>query len=307
MESGKVSAERARMGLSRVADFSEEGGSRRHEGYFRTHSLTARDMRHLAGESRREMRDFLDRILCGPKAALGLEELRRIGGLEFFDHVHPIVGFGGGSQGHKDLWEHTKKVVEQCVPRPVVRWAALFHDVGKVRTFERRDGKVSFHGHEALGARMFRAFSMGSRIFEREEQDRVHDLVLFLGRVESFEGEWTDSAVRRLMTDLGDRLEDVLALSSADITTGRDHKRQAILRSIADLTSRIADVRKEAEMPRLPKGLGDALFEQLGIPKSRELGDVMKGLEARLRAGELDPRTDVQGYVDIVRKERGED
>jgi poly(A) polymerase len=300
-----VPAERGIMALERCADFSEGSERPRNSVYFGMNKMSPGDMKVCVQDRCREARGLLDRILCGPKAALGLEELRLIGGLDLFEYVHPIVGFGGGSQGHKDLWDHTKRVVEQAVPKPEVRWAALFHDVGKPRTIARNGGKIGFHGHELLGARMFTNFSGWSRIFSDQEASRVHDIILFLGRVEAFEGEWTDSAVRRLMRDLGDRLEDVMSLSAADITTGRDSKRAAILRSIAGLGARIAALRAEEAMPRLPKGLGAVLAHELGIPRSRDMGVLMERLEKRLRSGEIAPWTDVYGYVDIVRKERG--
>ncbi len=298
-------AERGIMALERCADVSEGSERPRNSTYFERNRMSSGDMMVCVQDRREEARPLLDRMLCGPRAALGLEELRRVGGLDVFEHVEPIVGFGGGTQGHKDLWDHTKKVVEQAVPKTEVRWAALFHDVGKVRTIGRHDGKIGFHGHEVLGARMFSGFARSGFLFSAEEESRIHDIILYLGRVESFEGEWTDSAVRRLMADLGDRLEDVMSLSSADITTGRDSKRQAVLRSIAELGARIASVRAEDALPRLPKGLGDALCERLGIPRSRELGTLMKGLESRLRSGSIPPETSMDGYVEIVRKERG--
>lgn len=297
--------ERGIMALERCADFSEGSERPRCYEFFRQNKLGANDMKICLQDRCKEARVLLDRLLCGPKAALGLEELRRVGGLGVFEYVEPIVGFGGGSQGHKDLWEHTKKVVEQAVPRTAVRWAALFHDVGKPRTIARHEGKIGFHGHEVLGSKMFKAFFLGNSLFSGEEGQRIHDIILHLGRVESFEGEWTDSAVRRLMTDLGDRLEDVMSLSMADITTGRDSKRQAILRSISELGIRMAAVKAEDSLPRLPKGLGDALCDRLGLPRSRELGALMSDLESRLRSGSIPLDTSLDEYVEIVRKERG--
>src|SRR5690606_11028569 len=74
---------------------------------------------------------------------------------QLYPEVAAMVGVGGGGSGHKDLWWHTKCVVGQAAPIRAVRWAALFHDVGKVDTFSRASGKVTFHGHELLSARLF--------------------------------------------------------------------------------------------------------------------------------------------------------
>ncbi len=292
----RIGAERALAALRRASDIAE---GRRPRGAW---VLSPGDLPSLVAEDPRGTRDLLDAALCGRHPDLALEELKNLAALTFFPYVDRLPGFGGGAQGHKDLWDHTKKVVAQSEPRPVIRWAALYHDVGKVRTFSREGGKVSFHGHEGLGSRMFLDFSKKSGIFSGEEAARISDVILFLGRVEAFEGEWTDSAVRRLMVDLGDRLEDVVSLSSADITTGRDDKRRAILRSIERLRERVAEIRREAAAPRLPKGLGIALVEQLGFPQDKTLREAVLRLESMLRAGDIPPGSTVDDVVRIARE-----
>jgi poly(A) polymerase len=299
-ETGKrdadISSERAKAALRSAISVS------RGLGTTRAQTLSPEDMRVMVREDPRQTRAELDEILCGSHPDLALEEMRRLNAVGFLEYVHPMFGFGGGSQGHKDLWEHTKKVVLQSEPRPVIRWSALFHDVGKVRTFAREGSKVSFHGHESLGSRMFLQFASKSLMFSGEEAARISDVILFLGRVEAFEGEWTDSAVRRLMVDVGDRLEDVIALSSADITTGRDSKRQAILRSIGRLVERVEEIRKEASTPRLPKGLGTALVERLGFPQDRSLREAMLRLESMLKTGEIRAGSTVDDIVMMARE-----
>jgi len=294
-----IQAERARAALRRASDLSCD---RRPRGAWVLHPG---DMESLVREDPRGARELLDAVLCGRRPDVALEELRNLAAISFFKHVDRMIGFGGGSQGHKDLWDHTKKVVAQSEARPVIRWSALYHDVGKVRTFSREGGKVSFHGHEGLGSRMFLDFAKSSRLFAGEETARISDVILFLGRVEAFEGEWTDSAVRRLMTDLGDRLEDVMSLSSADITTGRDSKRQAILASLGRLRERVDAIRAEAAAPRLPKGLGLAVSAALGIPPSKELKAAMDKLEAMIRAGEIPRNAGVDDIVAVAKERLG--
>lgn len=263
--------------------------------------LTTGDLHALADYSPSEVRVLMDKVLCGPRVDLALEELRHHNALHFL-HLEGLPGFGGGAQGHKDLWEHVKKVVAQSDSRPLLRWAALYHDVGKIKTISREGEKVSFHGHEAVSTRLFKAFADSSRLFRASEEQRITDVIFNLGRVESFEGQWTDSAVRRLMTELGDCLEDVIALSSADITTGRDDKRRRILDSIETLKSRIEDVRAADSAPRLPKGLGIVLSDELGIPRDRSLKAVMDELETMLRSGEIPKTAVIADYVRIARE-----
>src|SRR5690606_20284033 len=103
-----------------------------------------------------------------------------------------------GGRRHKDVWEHTKAVVRQSVPRPAVRWAAVLHDIGKVPT--RRfvgPGKVTFHGHAEEGARMFRRGPARRIAFPPALAAEVEALILHHLRAGHYEPSWTDAAVRR--------------------------------------------------------------------------------------------------------------
>lgn len=216
--------------------------------------------------------------------------------------IQAMVGFGGEDTGMKDLWAHTKQVVLQTIhsPREHLRWAALFHDVGKVPTFSRATGKIAFHGHEALGARLF---DRAARRIGMADDDRkaVHFLIAHLGLVEAYEREWTDSAVRRLHRDVGDRLEDLLNLSRSDITTKHDFKRKAHHDRINELSERARKLAELDAIPQaLPKGLGTAIVAALGIAEGPELGRIMKRLKADVEAGKLPRNADIQVYLDAL-------
>lgn len=241
-------------------------------------------------------REALDRLLTDRDADLHLEALQLAGVIEqLFPSVQALVGFGGGSSGHKDLWPHTKQVVRQTDPEPLLRWMALFHDVGKPAAFSRQSGKVAFHGHEVISARLFRADATKSGLFGRDEIDQIEFVIENLGHVESYEFEWTDSAVRRVIALLGDRLDDVLAVGRADCTTGQQNMKNRHTRLTSDLQRRIDEQIAMAATPQaLPKGLGDAIMVKLGYagrPLSRDEGLEMKrimgSLKAKVEAGEL--------------------
>ena len=106
-------------------------------------------------------------------------------------------GFGDGEWRHKDVWKHTKQVVHQSVPRTEVRWAALLHDIGKIRT--RRilpNGEVHFHGHAEVGASMFDRMQRRTKLFVGDDtlRVRVRELILHHLRASQYDGDWTDSA-----------------------------------------------------------------------------------------------------------------
>ena len=104
-----------------------------------------------------DLRRSLDPLMLAPHADQGLDALLVSGVLEsLLPEVKGMVGFGDGEWRHKDVWKHTKQVVTQALPRLEVRWAALFHDIGKVRTRSvGPKGEVHFFGHAEVGARMF--------------------------------------------------------------------------------------------------------------------------------------------------------
>lgn len=239
----------------------------------------------------------LDRALMAKDPGDRLQELVDAG--RMIPEIQAIVGFGGN--GHKDLWKHTKKVVTQAVPRRAVRWGALFHDVGKPVCF-RHEGKVSFHGHEAVSANIF---SKAARRLGMKKHLRSHVqfIILHLGQVEGYLPTWTDSAVRRLGVLLGDHLEDVIALSRADITTANSKRRERLHRQLKELHDRVLAIRAEDAKPApLPKGLGEALSAALGIPPSQALGDVMKQLREAVEAGELPVQGPFEVYIEAARR-----
>ena len=189
----------------------------------------------------------------------------------------------------------------QAVPRPQVRWAALLHDIGKVktRTFT-DDGKVHFHRHSEVGARMFDDISRRFR-FERETSRTLRFLILHHLRPNQYVESWTDSAVRRFEREMGSYLPDLVDLSRADITSRRPGKRQQGLGNLDALAGRIEGVRAaDAVQPPLPGGIGDAIMARFRLPPSRLIGDLKRALEAEIVAGSLEPYMESSYYLPHV-------
>lgn len=257
----------------------------------------AQDFHRLTSE---QMRTYVDALLCGRFADEGLQALLDIGFLEMWlPEVSAMVGFGDGEWRHKDVWKHTKQVVKQAVPRLSVRWGALLHDIGKIKTrsVDAR-GEVHFIGHSEVGARMFRK-KVGARLgLEGELFDRVHFLILQHLRPGQYDGSWTDSAVRRFARDMGDGLRDLLDLGRADITTKRPEKRKRGLRHISALAARIRKLEEEdAKVPPLPKGIGTAIIESFQIPPSKRVAKIKEQLEADVVAGAVAANLSIDDYV----------
>jgi poly(A) polymerase len=265
--------------------------------------------RSIAKVDPRAVRSRLDRIVMGADPELGLDALLACGGLDaLFPEVHAMVGFGDGEWRHKDVWKHTKQVVRQAAPRLEVRWAALFHDIGKVKTRSiSPEGKVHFLGHAEVGTRMFEKIDRRVPLFAVEPglKETVHFLILHHLRANQYEPTWTDSAVRRFARELGAHLEDLLCLARADITTKRPEKRRRGLGQIEELAERIRKLAEEdARVPALPSGLGNAIVSAFGLPPSPKIGEVKRILESAVAEGEIAPQQSVEAYVAFVQAHR---
>ena len=204
---------------------------------------------------------------------------------------------------HKDVWEHTKQVVWQSVPKPAVRWAALLHDIGKVPTrVMLPDGRVTFHRHAEVGARMFDPIA--KRLgFDRTLRQRVRFLILQHLRANAYEPSWTDAAVRRFDHEMGDGLEELLDLSRADVTSRRPGRRQEAVANIHALKERILAIRElDARVPPLPPGLGNAIMEAFALPPSKRIGDIRMICQDAIERGELEERREAGYYIEYLRK-----
>jgi poly(A) polymerase len=255
-----------------------------------------------------EIRSRLDAILMARHADVGLQLLLDVGCIPaLLPELSKMVGFGDG-ETHKDVWRHTKQVVIQCVPRLAVRWAALMHDIGKPRTHSvAADGTVHFFHHAEEGARMFERLERRLGLFaaDPEVSEEIRFLILHHQRAHQYEEDWTDSAVRRFARDIGPSLDDLMALSRADMTTKRREKRRRFLFQLKDLQDRIAALAAEDAKPApLPKGLGDELMRAFELPPSRLIGELRRALEALVEAGELAPGQSSDVYIEFVRSQR---
>ncbi|MFH8367961.1 CCA tRNA nucleotidyltransferase [Streptomyces sp. NPDC018031] len=198
---------------------------------------------------------------------------------------------------HKDVYEHTLIVLEQAIgledegPDLVLRLAALLHDIGKPKTrrFE-KDGRVSFHHHEVVGAKMTK-FRMTKLKYSNELVKDVSRLVELHLRFHGYgTGEWTDSAVRRYVRDAGPLLERLHKLTRSDCTTRNKRKANALARAYDGLEERIARLQEQEELDAIRPDLdGNEIMEILGLGPGPEVGKAYKHLlELRLEHGPME-------------------
>jgi poly(A) polymerase len=265
------------------------------------------EYRQAAQHHRAELRELVDQVVMTEDADRGLSALLECGALEaLLPAVVRMVGFSDSEWRHKDVWKHTKQVVRQAVPRLAVRWAAVLHDIGKVKTRSiGGGGQVHFFGHAEVGARMFDKMERRTALFadDPELKASVRFLVLHHLRASQYRTSWTDSAVRRFAREMGCHMDDLLCLSRADITTKRPERKRRGLRQINELQSRVSELAAlDAHKPPLPKGVGGSIMEAFGLPPSKRIGDIKRNLEQAVAAGQIDAHQEAEIYVDFLRQ-----
>jgi poly(A) polymerase len=251
-----------------------------------------------------KLRAALQTVILSRELGAGLQWMHESGVLAVvLPELEATVDFSQeAGRRHKDVWEHTKQVVVQATPHPVVRWAALLHDIGKVPTrVMLPDGRVTFHRHAEVGARMWDP--IGRRLgFDKTERRDIRFLVLHHLRANAYEPGWTDAAVRRFDKEMGEHLDPLLELSCADVTSRRPGRRQEAVANIQALKDRILAIRDlDARVPPLPAGLGNAIMETFNLPPSKRIGDLRKLCEEAIDRGELEERRDAAYYIEFLR------
>ncbi|MDT0320103.1 CCA tRNA nucleotidyltransferase [Streptomyces millisiae] len=197
---------------------------------------------------------------------------------------------------HKDVYEHSLTVLEQAIaledgrPDLVLRLAALLHDIGKPRTrrFE-GDGRVSFHHHEVVGAKMTKQ-RMTKLKYPNDMIKDVSRLVELHLRFHGYgTGEWTDSAVRRYVRDAGPLLDRLHKLTRSDCTTRNKRKALALSRAYDGLEERIERLKQQEELDAIRPDLdGNEIMKILDIRPGPEVGKAYRHLlELRLENGPL--------------------
>ena len=265
-------------------------------------------MQRMAGELGRitaeRVAAELDKLISGKDPVAGVDLMVQTGLGEI---VLPEIGQMQMAidehHQHKDVYQHSLTVLRQAVdledprsgPDLVLRWAALMHDIGKPATRRHEsDGGVSFHHHEVVGAKMTRK-RMRALKYSKQMVDDVSQLVYLHLRFHGYAdasgtGKWTDSAVRRYVTDAGPLLPQLHKLVRADCTTRNKRRAARLQANYDDLEHRIAELAAKEDLARVRPDLdGNEIMSILGIRGGPVVGEAWNHLkELRMERGPLE-------------------
>jgi poly(A) polymerase len=241
----------------------------------------------------------LSKLITGGQPRAGIELLVDTGLAEYVLPEVPAMRLATDEHmQHKDVYEHSLVVMEQAIGREedgpdlVLRLAALLHDIGKPKTRRLEpDGRVSFHHHEVVGAKMTRARLRALR-YPKSVIDEVSRLVYLHLRFHGYgAGEWTDSAVRRYVTDAGPLLDRLHKLVRSDCTTRNRRRAAALQRSYDSLERRIGELRRQEQLDAIRPDLdGNEIMRILDLKPGPLVGKAYKHLLAlRMERGPLSP------------------
>lgn len=274
------------------------------EGTFIPRPFGVGDYQQLWLREPKRVRRLLDELLCGPRVSDGLELLLRFDVLHaLFPEVSAMKSLGDAEGHHKDVWEHTKAVVSGVPAEVDMRWGALMHDIGKVQTRRFVNGHVTFHNHDAVGARLVDTLHDRTNLFADDVAllRTVRYLVLEHLRPAGYNDKWSDSAVRRLVTECGDTrfFEKLMALSRADLTTKNAKKRNSCMARSVELEKRVAQVIALDNAPKLPKGTMGMILGNVTACPGAWVNELRDEMEALMISGEIEVGRSVDYYVGV--------
>lgn len=244
--------------------------------------------------SQERITDELLKIIASPKPSIGLKLLQNSGVLEIvFPEVSNLAGVEQRKDyHHKDVFLHTCIVLDNVAKVSENVWlrlAALLHDVAKPQTKKFVEGiGWTFHGHDEIGARMLNG------IFKRmklplHHLEYVEKLVrLHLRPIALAKDEVTDSAIRRLIVDAGDDLNDLIVLCRADITSKDPKRVTKYLANYEKVMQKVIDVREKDKLRAFQSPVrGDEIMRVCNIPPSKKVGDIKKAIEEAILDGKI--------------------